>query len=336
MAAVLSDKAKAAELPRELIRKVLLIALCAFVVYGVVVAVADFRAIAASLHRLPARRVLLALALASVSFGLRFARWQFYLRTLDIHIPASSSALIFTSGLGMSVTPGKAGEALKALMLQRVSATPVARSLPIVAAERVTDLMALLLLGGLGLLGTRLGALALALVLPALAALALVLGSRRAGAWTIALACRVDFVARQRERLISAHEALLELCTPARLLQACGLALLAWMVHGLCLLSIANVFEGVSLSVGQAMVTNAAPLLAGALAMLPGGLGLTEASTAGALIAFGDASLTPAIAAAITLVVRVITLWYAVALGLAALAFWHVRGVQSRTRGAES
>jgi glycosyltransferase 2 family protein len=324
-ATVQKDEVKTA----ELVRKVLLVTLCAVVIYCVVVAVADFRAIGSNLQKLPMQRVALALGLASASFLVRFVRWQVYLRALDIRIALFDSALIFTSGLGMSVTPGKAGELLKSLMLRQISPTPIARSVPIVAAERITDAMALVLLGSLGLLDTTLGPIIVLLSVVAIGVLALVFGSRAAGQWAIALVSRIPLVARHRARLVSAHESLLVLSAPSRQLQAFALGLLAWTIHGLCLLTIANAYPGVSLTLGQAMLTNAAPLLAGALAMLPGGLGLTEASIAGALIAFGEGTVTPAIATAITLVVRLVTLWWAVGLGLAALGFWQLRGVQS-------
>jgi glycosyltransferase 2 family protein len=322
--------------PAGLLKKALFVTIVAVAAYCVVVAVADFQAIRDSLRKLPGSRVALALALASASFGLRFVRWQGYLRALDIQVAASDSALIFTSGLGMSATPGKAGELLKSLMLRQVAGTPVARSVPIVAAERITDAMALVLLGSFGLIDSAFGPLLVALSLAGCATLALVLGSRGLGQRAIALASRVAFVRKHGQRLITAHEALLRLCAPAPLCLALCLALVAWAVHGLCLLCIANVFDGVSLTTGEAMVANAAPLLAGALAMLPGGLGLTEASLAGALIGFGRGSVTPAVATAITLVVRILTLWWAVGLGLAALGLWQLRRMPSRPSGAES
>ena len=109
VAVVPEDEVKTA----ELVRKVLLVTLCAVVVYCAVAAIADFRAIGSNLQKLPLQRIALALGLASASFLVRFVRWQVYLRALDIRIPLFDSALIFTSGLGMSVTPGKAGELLK-------------------------------------------------------------------------------------------------------------------------------------------------------------------------------------------------------------------------------
>ena len=52
--------------------------------------------------------------------------------------------------------------------------------------------------------------------------------------------------------------------------------------------------------------------------MLPGGLGLTEATMTGTLQAL-DASLGPATASAATILIRLATLWWAVLLGALAL-----------------
>src|SRR3982750_2763085 len=57
----------------------------------------------------------LAVALVCVNYGIRFARWHYYLRIAEIDAPLRSSASIFFSGFVMSVTPGKFGEVLKSL-----------------------------------------------------------------------------------------------------------------------------------------------------------------------------------------------------------------------------
>ncbi|MDZ4166606.1 MAG: lysylphosphatidylglycerol synthase domain-containing protein, partial [Coriobacteriia bacterium] len=56
--------------------------------------------------------------------------------------------------------------------------------------------------------------------------------------------------------------------------------------------------------------------IAGAFSFLPGGIGLTEASMAGILVAAG---MGAAAASAATLVVRVATLWWSVGVGWIAL-----------------
>jgi uncharacterized protein (TIRG00374 family) len=70
-----------------------------------------------------------------------------------------------------------------------------------------------------------------------------------------------------------------------------------------------------------------ASTIAGAVAMMPGGLGVTEASMTGLLQALGDDRMTPAVATAATILVRIATLWYAVAIGVAALGLFRlIRG----------
>ena len=64
-------------------------------------------------------------------------------------------------------------------------------------------------------------------------------------------------------------------------------------------------------------------MLAGALSFLPGGLGGTEVVMGGLLIAFGADGAT---AVAITLLCRLATLWFAVALGGLAVAVLGLSG----------
>jgi uncharacterized protein (TIRG00374 family) len=62
----------------------------------------------------------------------------------------------------------------------------------------------------------------------------------------------------------------------------------------------------------------AVAMVAGALSALPAGLGGTEAVLTGLLVA---QSATPAMALAITVLARLLTLWLAVGLGVAALLY---------------
>jgi len=88
-----------------------------------------------------------------LNYLLRSAKWDYYLRRLGMGqgVSYGDSALLFTSGMVMAVTPGKVGEVLKSYLLKRVNGTPISASAPIVLAERVTDGLAMLLLMGFGL-----------------------------------------------------------------------------------------------------------------------------------------------------------------------------------------
>jgi uncharacterized membrane protein YbhN (UPF0104 family) len=86
---------------------------------------------------------------------------------------------------------------------------------------------------------------------------------------------------------------------------------------------IAAAIPACQLSMLGASLTYTFPLLAGAAALVPGGVGVTEATMASMLTQLSDA--TVADATAVTAIVRAVTLWWAVSLGLAALGAWALR-----------
>ena len=94
---------------------------------------------------------------------------------------------------------------------------------------------------------------------------------------------------------------------------ALGLSVVAWFLECLAFSLILDGF-GVTLPVRAATFVYAFASLAGAVSMLPGGLGVAEGSLTALLAGLG-APLPEAAAA--TLLVRGATLWLAVALGVA-------------------
>ena len=84
-----------------------------------------------------------AIALTTVNYLLRFLRWEYYLRTLQIKIPTTESGLIFIAGLSMALTPWKIGEVLKGYFLQRRHQISVSITAPVIFMQRVTDVLAI-------------------------------------------------------------------------------------------------------------------------------------------------------------------------------------------------
>ena len=85
------------------------------------------------------------------NYILRFAKWEYYLRQIGDRLKRIDSFLIYFSGLGMTITPGKVGEWLKSYLLKEMHGTPVTKSAPILLAERLTDGLALLIIAIAGL-----------------------------------------------------------------------------------------------------------------------------------------------------------------------------------------
>jgi uncharacterized membrane protein YbhN (UPF0104 family) len=243
----------------------------------------------------------LALTLTGVNYLIRYVRWHIYLQRLGIDVPHGRSFAVFIAGLTMTVTPAKTGEVLKCGLLRRSFDVPVRRSAPVVLAERVTDATGVVVLAVLaGAASDRWPLLVVALV--AVAAIVLVVRSPLLSRFAV---------------LGEAPVAARELLGPALLIGMTALSAVSWFFE--CLAAYVCV-RGLrlDLSLADTVVVFTIGSLAGALSFLPGGLGVAEASMTGLIRALGDVS--KASAAAATVLIRLATLWFAVALGLVGLA----------------
>ncbi|MCZ7680459.1 MAG: flippase-like domain-containing protein [Sandaracinaceae bacterium] len=180
-----TDVSAARRATRGLVRKVLLGTLLGALVLAALSLYADVSALGASLGAFDWSAFAVALALATGNYALRYVRWQLYLRRIDVAVPHAESALVFLSGFVMSVTPGKLGEVFKSLLLYESRGVSIAKTAPVVFAERLTDLVALVILTALGSLSFAEGvpiAVAGALVLGSIPARVRVAAARRAAA----------------------------------------------------------------------------------------------------------------------------------------------------------
>jgi glycosyltransferase 2 family protein len=216
-------------------------------------------------------------------------------------VPAGRSFTIFLAGLTGTITPAKLGEVLKSGLLRRSYGIPVARSAPVVLAERVTDALGIALLTvlvGLGAAGS----------LP-LVAVTLVLGL------TVALLARTRVLDRFA-RVAEARAASAELLGPRLLVGMSFVAAASWFFE--CLSAWVCVKGlGLDVSLADTTVVFCIATLAGALSFVPGGLGVAEASMIGLFHRLGGVSKPDA--AAVTVLIRLATLWFAVMVGLVAL-----------------
>ena len=145
------------------------------------------------------------------------------------------------------------------------------------------------------------------------------------------------FVAPRRAKLQSSFEALGALVAPGAYLPALGLSIIAWGIQSVTVWLLAQAFPEIAISVVDGIVAYCAPLLAGALALVPGGLGATEASMAGVLVVLAGSSSVLSVAAALTELVRLVTFWLAVVVGLGALGAWRMRRLRvARDRAYDS
>jgi glycosyltransferase 2 family protein len=256
-----------------------------------------------------------ALALSLANYGARWLRWQLYLRHQRISVPVASSVVVFGAGLSLAITPAKLGELAKSYLLREMHQIPTAQSAPIVIAERVTDLVALLVVGVLGVavygVAPQLVASAAAIILGGL----LLLAWPRPAHACIDLVTRPARLRRLRGPVLAMYDDLAKMCRPGLLASATAIAIPAWMCECVGFGWILHSFPATSVPMGMAVMIYALTTIAGALSFLPGGLGVTEGAMTLMLVKSGG-HITTGTAVAATLLTRFATLWFGVAVGL--------------------
>jgi uncharacterized membrane protein YbhN (UPF0104 family) len=295
---------------KGLVRRVALGVAAGVAVYVGFTIWADAGRVGAALRQFSWSMAALACLLAAANYLVRFGRWQYYLRVLELEVAAGDSLLVFLAGFSLTVTPGKLGEAVKAFLLRATHRFSVARTAPIVIAERVTDLLALLLLALVGVFQFDVDRRFL------VAGAAVVLGG--------VLVVRLPGLRRFAPKLREMHVATAALLHPKPLVLATAFSTVSWFFECLAFWAVVRGFPGTGLGLRAATFIYAAMTVAGALSFLPGGLGVTEAGMLALLVKFGTGLGRPEAAAA-TFVTRAATLWFAVALGLPALVVYSRR-----------
>ncbi|MHB8377434.1 MAG: lysylphosphatidylglycerol synthase domain-containing protein, partial [Dehalococcoidia bacterium] len=116
--------------------KLLISMLLGVVVFAGLLAYGDFSRVVRDVRSFRWELLPLILLVTFGNYALRFLKWEYYLKQIGVQrLSKVDSFLIYFSGLGMTVTPGKAGEWLKSHLLKDVAGTSVTKSTPILLAE---------------------------------------------------------------------------------------------------------------------------------------------------------------------------------------------------------
>ena len=253
-----------------------------------------------------------ALLLSLFNYSLRFVRWQLYLAQLGHVLPWRAHFRIYMAGFSMTIVPGKVGETIRSVFLKAYG-VDYAKSIAVFFSEQASNLISMLILALLGIW-----------VYPGAQTFVLILG----------VVLIIGLVVLQQARLLNGLDQLAQRWLPLKLaaishaafttirhagrclrfpVLSLGLAIgiVAWGAEGVALYFMLHSL-GSDISLQTTLFIYAFSMLVGAVSFLPGGLGGVEATMIGLLIYH---QLEPAQAVAVTLLIRLTTLWFAIALG---------------------
>jgi uncharacterized membrane protein YbhN (UPF0104 family) len=271
-------------------------------VYFLLIVYGDFDAVFSIILSFDLKYIPLLLALTFANYLLRSIKWHCFFRVLNMEISFRENLYIFFSGLMMAVTPGKFGEIWKSWLIKDLRGYDVHKTMPVVFADRMTDVIAIIALASFGIFVFKFNVFSFSLIVLILAGMILLLRSE-----LVMLRIFERF-----ETLKEAYTISKPLLNIKPLVTAIAISMLAWFME--CM-AFYFTFKGFSAEEGlfESTFIYAISSVTGALTMMPGGLGVTETSMTA--LSTHLLMLDKSTAVAATLMIRAVTLWFAVAVG---------------------
>lgn len=258
------------------------------------------------------------IGLVLVGIALRIVRWHYYVRCLGWPVSASRSVLAFLASLAFTATPGKAGEAIKSVLLRMHYDVPISAGVGVLIVERLGDLLAVLLLalGGVAQLTGANNYMVFAAI--AIAVTTAFFSNQRIHGPLLERLARVKRLGRFVGQLARSLDASRKLLRPLPFLIGIGIALISWSCEGLAFYYLMR-SAGFAFSPMQDMSIYGIATLVGALSALPGGLGGFEVVM---VILLNHLGMSVAAATLPVAFFRLCTLWFGILVGVLFMLIW--------------
>lgn len=311
------------------IRRLLVFVFLGVIVYMLLGLYARVDQIAPALVSMPLWVLPAMMILSFFNYAIRYGKWQYYLHRINVRLSNADSFRVFLAGFTLTATPGKIGEAIKGYFINDLNGTPVARTAPLVVSERVTDLLAMVILALVGFgFGTESNEqMETLMLLAGIVLVAAVILSRR------------SFYNRLLKRLTSVgplkrfsdscdliEDTMARSLGPRPMLVSTAISLPGWFMECLELWLLLSILSGAGLPslqpaslilLLQSTFIHSAASVIGAVTFMPGGLGTYEITSM--LLMTKVIGLSDAVAGAATILIRFVTLWFSVIVGFIAL-----------------
>jgi uncharacterized protein (TIRG00374 family) len=293
----------------------------AAIIYLAFTIYADYREVISSFNNFNWILLPVLLLLSFGNYISRFFKWGYYLKIIDVKLQTIDSLSIFMSGLIMSITPGKMGELLKSYLVKQVNGTPISKTAPIVFAERATDFLSLTILALAGAYYFNYGQIiTITIGLFLISGITIIL-NKKLFYKIITQLSRIRFISKHINKISTAYESSAILLSIQPLFLMTLLSILSWGFECLGYFIILNNFK-IEAGLYWSIFSYSFSTIIGALSMLPGGLGITEGSLSFMLIQKG---VKENVAFASTFIVRAVTLWFAVIVGIISVLLYQKR-----------
>ena len=302
----------------KLDNRLILVLVAAVGIYAIFLFTSDFNIISEKISNFKINYLPLILFLVTASWCPVFIKWHFLLKNCEIDIPLTRSITVFLSGLAFDLTPGKLGALMKSQILKTSFNIPRTKTAPIVLVEKVYDLIGAILASIIGIIILGMDVYLIIIAILVLAMVFFFLYYRPASELFFKRVTKTKFFSKYVEN-ISEFDKIVQKSTNVKVATICILlAVSYWFIISIAVYYTLIAFDINMLDYFKVLAIYATSSLLGAISFIPGGIGITEGTLTGLLTLEGIEISTALI---LSVMIRVLTLWYLVCIGFIALKF---------------
>jgi len=300
----------------KLVNRLILIIVAAVGIYALFLFMSDYYVISEKISNFKINYLPLILLLVSVSWIPLFVKWNFLLKNCEIDIPLKKNILVFLSGFALEITPGQLGMLIKSQILKTNYNIPRTKTAPIVLVEKVYDLIGAILASVIGIVILGLDPYLIIIAVLVLATIFFFMYYRPAFDLFLKRISKTKFFSKYIENISESYE-IVQKSTNVRIATICVLlAVTYWFIISAAAYYVLIGFDINILDYLKVLAIYSSSSLLGAITFVPGGIGITEGSLAGLFTLEG---IDVSIALVVSVMIRILTLWYSVGIGFISL-----------------
>ena len=302
----------------KLANRLILILITVIGIYAIFLFVSDYNIISEKISNFKINYLPLILLLVTASWIPLFIKWHFLLKNCEINIPLKKSILVFLSGPAFEITPGQIGALMKSQILKTSSNIPRTKTVPIIVVEKVYDLIGAILASIIGIIILGMEPHLIIIAILVLVIIFFFVYYRPASEIFFKQITKRKFFSKYIENISDFYE-IVHKSTNVKVATICILlAVTYWFIISTAAYYTLIAFDIDVLDYLKVLAIYTTSILLGAISFIPAGIGVTEGSIMGLFTLNGIDVSTALI---LSVMIRVLTLWYSVCVGFIALKF---------------
>jgi uncharacterized protein (TIRG00374 family) len=302
----------------KLDNRLILVLVAVVGIYAIFLFVSDYNIISEKISNFKINYLPLILFFVSASWIPLIIKWHFLLKNSEVDVPLTKSIAVFFSGVAFEITPGQIGTLIKSQILKTSSNIPRAKTVPIIVAEKVYDLISAILASIIGIVILGMDFYLIIIAILVLAIIFFFMFYRPASEIFFKRVTKTKFFSKYIDNMSEFH-AIFQKSTNVKVATICILLGVAyWFIISTAAYYTLLAFDINMLDYLTVLAIYTTSVLLGAISFIPAGIGITEGSIAG-LFTLNGIDISTALILSVT--IRVLTLWYSVSVGFISLKF---------------